>query len=99
MLPSTEQNATPVAAPCDGCIRLARFRAERLACSSAQAFYFGSTRLTLAPRLDASRWRREFLAEGWKPTKRERGEPRPIGIRWDKDSLQRPAGTIRVALD
>jgi hypothetical protein len=43
--------------PCADRPWLARCRAERLACGAAQAFMLGSKNWSLAPRLDAARWR------------------------------------------
>jgi len=54
--PLIEQSA----APWDGCPRLAHCRADRLACSAAQAFLLGSKNWSLA-RADAAHWRWEFL--------------------------------------
>ena len=49
-----------------------------------------------APRLDATHWRWDLLAGGWKAKKHEPHEYQVVGAHWDRDQLQRPAGTIRV---
>ncbi len=59
-LTATAQLTAPEA-PCARCLRLARRKAERLACSAAQAFMLGSKCWSLAPRLDATHWRWELL--------------------------------------
>lgn len=48
-------------APGDDCARAARCKAEHLACSGFQAFYFRSPRWALAPRTDATWWPYEWL--------------------------------------
>jgi len=52
---------TATTAPCASRHPLLRCKAERLACSAAQAFMLGSRNVTLAPRTDATRWRWELL--------------------------------------